>query len=693
MNATLLSTAPLIPWPLLAPLLAVAALPLLLALVRRARGSWLRLAAALALAAALVNPALVEEKREPIKDVAVVAVDRSQSQSLDDRTERTDKALAALRTRLAAFPDLDTRVVTVGGNSATSGETDVFGPLAEATGDVPQGRMAGTILLTDGEVQDVPAHLQELSGAGPFQTLLTGRHDERDRKLTVVSAPAYGIVGKTVQVTIRVDDTRGIDAKNANVTVTQDGGDPQVMSVPVGEDFAIDVPLIHEGRSIVEFEAEGAANELTMANNTAAVAINAVRDRLKVLLVSGEPYPGERTWRNLLKGDPSVDLVHFTILRPPEKQDMTPVKELSLIAFPIKELFEVKLKQFDLVIFDRYEQRGILPQAYYQNIVDYVRGGGALLDASGPVLSRPMSLFFSPLGDILPAVPGQALSGRFKPHVTAVGHRHPVTAGLTGDVAAGDKSGAEPTWGNWFRQTDVAPKNDAAVVMSGINDRPLLILGHVGQGRVAELTSDQIWLWSRGYDGGGPHAELMKRLAHWLMKEPSLEENDLRARIDGPRLTVERVSLQPGGPDVTVTAPSGKTQVLKLADDGSGRQTAAVEAKEIGVYRATDGKLTAFAIAGSLDAPEFRDVLTTEAKLKPVAEATGGSVHWLSDDPDIEVRRAPAGRALAGGSWIGLRQNGGYTVSGIDQVPLLPPLLVLAAILTALVWAWRREGQ
>jgi hypothetical protein len=681
MNATLISTAPLIAWPYLTPLLVLAALPLALALVRRARGAWLRLLAALALAAVLVNPSLVKEKRDPIRDVAVVAVDRSQSQGLGDRTQRTDAALADLKQKLAAFPDLDTRVITVGEGSAISGETDVFGPLAEAIGDVPRGRLAGTILLTDGQVHDVPAHPEQLADAGPFQILLTGRHDERDRKLAIVSAPTYGIVGKTVPVTIRVEDTKNIGAENADITWSQDGGDAQAVTIPVGKDYTIDVPLAHEGRSIIAFQAAKAGEELTLANNTAAIAINAVRDRLKVLLVSGEPYPGERTWRNLLKADPSVDLVHFTILRPPEKQDLTPVNELSLIAFPIKELFEEKLNQFDLIIFDRYEQRGILPQAYYQNIVNYVKGGGALLDASGPVLSHPMSLFYSPLGEILPAVPRGPLAEKFKPHVTPTGQRHPVTAGLDGN------------WGSWFRQTDVDVKAGATVVMAGIDDRPLLVLNHVGEGRVAELTSDQIWLWSRGFDGGGPHAELMKRLAHWLMKEPALEENDLRAHITGTTLTVDRISLTPGGPDVTVTAPSGATATIKLADNGKDIETGTTEAKEIGVYKISDGKKTIFTIAGSLDSPEFRDVLTTEDRLKPVAEATGGSIHWLVDNPAIDVRRVSAGRSMSGGSWIGLRQNGGYTVSGIDQTPLLPPILMLLIAIGALVWGWRREGE
>jgi hypothetical protein len=320
-----------------------------------------------------------------------------------------------------------------------------------------------------------------------------------------------------------------------------------------------------------------------------------------------------------------------------------------------------------------------------------VQEGGALLDASGPVLADPMSLFFSPVGEILPSTPLESETAKFQPKITAIGRRHPVTALLPGE------NNGQPSWGSWYRQVAVSPKSndptDTAVVMSGLHDKPLLLLSHVGQGRVAQLTSDQIWLWSRGYDGGGPQAELLRRLAHWLMKEPALEENDLRARIDGTKLTVERVGLTPGGPDATVTAPSGATETLKLADTGTGVDSGSTQAKEIGVYKISDGKMTAFAIAGSLDSPEFRDVLTTGDKLKPVGEATGGGIHWLADDPGIDVRRVPAGRAMSGGSWVGLRANGQYTVSGVDQTPLLPPILVLLVTIAALIWGWRREGE
>jgi hypothetical protein len=696
-QGTALALAPLISWPVLAPILALALALVVYALIRRARGAWWRLLGFAALALALINPSLVSERREPVRDVAAVVVDQSPSQALGARAARTERALEDLQTRLGAMPDLDVRVVRAGAAADGPGagavtETRLFDALDRAMADVPRRQRAGAILITDGQVHDVPTDPAAAKAYGPVHTLLSGEHDEADRRLEIVEAPSFGLVGKPVTLKYRVDDLPGPQAASAQVTISQDGGPPQRLSVPVGQDMTLEVTLAHAGPNVVELAAEPAPRELTLANNRAGVVINAVRDRLRVLLVSGEPYTGERTWRNILKADPAVDLVHFTILRPPEKQDGTPVRELSLIAFPIRELFEVKLSEFDLVIFDRYRQRGVLPQAYLDNIARYVTRGGALLEAGGAGLGAPLGLRGTPLGGVLPGEPsGGVIDQPFKPTVTGLGRRHPVTAGLPGD----DPAGGPPAWGRWFHQSDLAAVR-GTVVMTGADGRPLLILDRVGEGRVAQLASDQIWLWSRGFEGGGPQAELLRRLAHWLMKEPELEENDLRAMVEGNRITIERRSLQPDARSVQLVSPSDVVRTVVLKDDPAGLARAVVVAPEPGLYRLSDGERQTVALVGAANMPELADMRTTPDRLAGVARATGGGILWLADlehqPGGLVLRRPRPDRDQSGPGWIGLRANGAYLVSGVTDTPLVPLVPLLVLVLGALLAAWRREG-
>ncbi len=668
----------------------------------RARGALWRTVAVLALLLALLNPSAVVEDRRPLPDVAVAVVDDSPSQNIGQRRERTEAALNALQDRLGHQKGLELRVVHAGSqqNSLSGNEgTRLFEAVERALGDVPRSRLAGVIMLTDGQVHDAPEDAAAVHIPAPVHVLLTGDHHEIDRRLIVERAPTYGIVGKPQALTIRVDD--GPDAPRgeiARVDMIRDGGEPQTLRIPVGVPTDVNFTLDHEGPTIFELAAERGPNELTLDNHRAVVVVNGVRDRLRVLLVTGEPHPGERAWRNLLKSDPSVDLVHFTILRPPEAQDFTPVNELSLIAFPIRELFEVKLHEFDLVIFDRYRRRDVLAQVYLDNIVRYVKGGGALLVATGPNVGTANNLFNSPLGQILPGVPnGTTFEEGFRPKVTDLGRRHPVTADLPGSgTRQPNGSWSEPTWGRWFRHIDIDPRR-GQTLMSGARDRPLLVLDRVGEGRVAQIMSDQIWLWARGYEGGGPAAELLRRISHWLMKEPELEENDLRAVVRGDRIEVVRRSLEKNDRPVEVTTPSGAKQTLTLTDADDGRATASFKVTEPGLYHITDGERMAIAAVGALNPVEFADVRTTEDKVRTAVSATGGQILWLADGmPDLRrVRqgRDAGGREPGGRGWIGLRENGDYVVVGITQFPLLPGLAVFVLALVTLVLAWRREGR
>jgi hypothetical protein len=681
------------PW--LIAFLGVAALLVVgLGFWRRAGGTVLRLASFAVLIAWLAGPRLVQETREGLSDIGLLVIDRSASMQIGDRTALAETARARIAEQAARFPDLDLRTVVVpeSGNAGTR----LFAEIERALSDIPRSRLAGTIAITDGQVHDIP---EAPPGGAPLQVLIPARGEETDRRLRVIEAPGYGIVGRSVTLRVAIDDL-GPHGRttNAMLTVRRDGEPPRTENVPVGREQRIDVPILRAGPTVVELSASLLEGEVSRLNNRAVVEINGVRERLRVLLISGEPHPGERTWRRLLKADPSVDLVHFTILRPPEKDDLTPLNELALIAFPVRELFQDKIGEFDLIILDRFQNRGLLPLPYLANIATRVRQGGALLLSVGPEYSGPASLAATPLGQVLPGPPSRfdaVVNGRFKPWVSALGQRHPVTEGLSGANPAAEP-GAPPSWGSWYRRIQTE-RVQGDVLMQGPEGEPLLVLDRVGRGRTALLLSDQIWLWSRGHDGGGPQAELLRRVAHWLMQEPELEENALSAHVAEGRLNIERRSIEPApGNTVTVTDPDGRAQVLTLTDKAPGRMIASVPAPSPGVWQVTDGTRTAYAAAGAVNPAEIADLRATASLTGKLARASGGGVHWLgtADAPDVpDLRRTETGRGASGGSWIGLERRHDHVVTGVSALVLLPPWVSLPLMLGLLLLAWRREGR
>ncbi|HEX3674026.1 MAG TPA: hypothetical protein VHU87_07105 [Rhizomicrobium sp.] len=681
-----LDFAPHVPAAVLWLLTAGAAIVFGYSLVLRARGAWLRALAFAVAIFALANPLMVHETRQMLPDIVALIVDHSPSMNIDGRRAQADKAAAAIKAKLSGDKSLEIRTAEVTSQPGEDTGTQLFAALSSALSDAPPDRVAGAIAITDGEVHDAPTGKPTIHA--PLQVLLVGKRGERDRKLTVVGAARYVIVGQTANITLRVDDFGSPPGGRAQVAVRIDGVDSATRTVPVGVDTHIGIPVSHGGENVVELEAKPGPAELGLQNNRAVVTINGVRDRLRVLLISGEPNAGERVWRSLLKADPAVDLVHFTILRPPTKQDSTPIDQLSLIIFPTRELFVDKLDSFDLIIFDRYSERGILPLAYFENIARYVENGGALLVTAGPEYAGPQSISRTPLNAVLPAqATGDVVNGPFKPMLTAEGLAHPVTRDLEGANTAT----TPPTWGKWFRLIDTS-KVSGETLMSGPDGKPLLVLDRVGKGRVAELLSDQAWLWARGYDGGGPDAELLRRMAHWVMKEPELEEERLTATISGGEIALDRRSMAATVKPITLTYPSGKTITVQPIKIEPGEWRSIVKAGELGLYRATDGTLSAVAASGPLNPKEVSDMRATDAILKAPAAATGGSVHWLSDGmPDI--RRVSPGSTAFGDDWIGLNANRAYRVTSVEQRALLPVWLALLLIVGSLLAAWRMEGR
>ena len=676
---------PLLPWPFLAGLALAAVGLLILALWRGLSGWWLRGLTAAVLLAALANPSLQQEDRAPLTDIVIAVVDDSASQALSDRVDQSTAALAALRAEIAAMENTELRVVRVADGVEDAGSL-VMTALAEALAEEPRARVAGAILITDGQVHDLDLAPDM---PAPLHVLLTGRAADWDRRLIVKNAPAFAILGEVVMLTLRIEDQGAVppdQTGEVELTIAVDDEPPQAFLVQTGVDLDLPVTLPHGGMNVLQFSVATAEGELTDRNNAAVVQINGVRDRLRVLLVSGEPHAGERVWRNLLKSDPSVDLVHFTILRPPEKQDGIPVEELSLIAFPTRELFVEKISEFDLIIFDRYRIRGILPMSYLENVRDYVRAGGTVLVAAGPESGAVDSLWRSPLADVLPVdVTSRVIDEGFTPALTDLGRKHPVTEGL-------EALAPEGGWGRWFRAVEITPKS-GQVVMSGPGDRPLLVLDRVDEGRVAVLASDQAWLWGRGYEGGGPQLELLRRLAHWMLKEPELEEEALTATARGDVLTITRrtVAEDPPG-DLTITGPDGAQAVIALPQTAPGRYQMEWQAPVMGLFRLTQGDLTRVVAVGPSAPREFEETIATATRLAPMVEGTrGGSLRLEDGMPDIRTVRD--GRQAAGRGWIGIVPRGAYVTQDIFVAALLPGWLYLLLAAGLAIAAWLVEGR
>ena len=675
--------APLIPEPLIWVLAGLAVVLCGYGLVRRARGALWRTAFFALAIVALINPQLVVEERETLDDVVVALVDTSESQAVGDRQADAEAAVTAIEAAYGAMPGTELRVVR-GGQSRDG--TRLFEPLATALSDVPAERLSGVFVITDGRIHDRP----EAAGLGaltaPVHALITGDRAMVDRRLVVEQATEFALVDRPVEILVKVEDHNITHQgrPRARLTVRQDGRQIAAREVRVGTTATIVVTPERRGPFLVELEAEAAEGETILDNNRAILTINAVRDRLKVLLISGEPHPGERVWRTALKSDPAVDLIHFTILRLPTSQDPTPVNQLSLIPFPTRRLFEEQLDEFDLVIFDRYTLRGVLQRRYLNNLLAYVEAGGAILVSTGPEFAEPLSLYRTPLAPVLPATPtGRVVTRGFMPSLTDLGARHPVTVGLS--------PVGEPAWGRWFRLIESTAAT-GQVLMTGPDELPLLVLARAGEGRVAQLMSDHVWLWARGLEGGGPHQELLRRSVHWLMKEPDLEEEALTAAASGNTITIERRSVTASGGVAVVVGPDGGERTVALTPVGGGRSVATVDVDRPGLYRVRDGDQEVLVGAGVMNARETANLVPTDQAVRPLVEATGGGVRWLQDGLP-RLRRVASGATTVGRDWLAVaRQEASRTLS-VKQTPLLPPVLLLVLLAGLGAVAWRQEGR
>lgn len=685
MTATALDFAPLLPWSVILGLGGLGLAVIALGAWQRMAGWLWRAFAMLAVILVLANPALVEEERDPLADIALLVTDRSESMDVGERNEAADAMAARLRAQAENDPLLDLIEVEAG---QSSDGTMLFDAVNTALAGAPRDRLAGIVVATDGQAHDLPENIEDLNLDAPLHAVITGNRAAGDRRLVIEEAPRYGIVGQTAAFVIRVEDESM--QGTANVSFRFEGGEPQTHRITIGNSTRVEVPVERRGQNVIEAEVEAGPQELTLINNRVAVSVNGVRDRLRVLLVTGEPHNGARAWRDLLKSDPSVDLVHFTILRPPDRRDNTPVNELALIGFPVRELFEERLSEFDLVIFDRYRRRGnIMPLLYYDYIARYVEAGGALLVTAGPPFAGPPSLYRTPLAAVLPVRPtGYITDGLFTPELTDTGERHPVSSGLDG-------GGEAPDWGRWMRHIH-GTSLGGEILLQTPDGNPLLVVQRSGTGRAAIVMSDQTWLWARGFEGGGPYAEMFRRVAHWLMREPELDEERLTSFASDGELRTERVTLADEAPPLQITWPDGSQQIVEMTQTGNGQFASQLEARGSGLVRLRSGDLTTVAALGPLNPQEYADLRPTADVLAPLLEATGGGRYFVGEGANADLpslRRTRASSDQSGRTWLGLTRNEQYVVRAANRIPLLPGLAVVIFIAAVLGLGWWREGK
>jgi len=619
-----------------------------------------------------LNPVTISEVRKPLPGKLLVVFDQSPSNKIADREEVSNKVFSDIK---SSFKDIKLIRVNAGRDftSKKNQNTSLFTALEHRLRTIPQKDILGTVIITDGQIGDVPDNVKTLKNIAPINVILTGRKNEFDYEVKITQAPSYSLLNKSFDIKIKLNVKGGYIKKTKKLHIFKNGKEIALYNIKPNIENKYSFKVSQSGKNIFEFSIDKEKGELTAINNKAIAVVNGVRDRLKVLLISGVPHMGERSWRNLLKSDPAIDLVHFTILRSPMSFNPVPANEMSLIMFPVKELFENKINDFDLIIFDKYMHYNLLQQRYFDNISNFVKNGGALFMAMGSDGSE-QKIFNTELGEILPVAlknnKSPVLLRSYIPQLTKEGKQSPVTA----DIYINYK---KP--GKWFSQTEVF-KTHGEVLINGVDNNPLLVLDKVGKGRVAVLTSDNIWLWAKGIGRAGPYKELLRNVSHWLMKEPELEKGYIKTKVKDNIITVLKREYSQTDNNLEMITPSGSVKNLNFKDNKDGWLSSKIIAREQGTYRFINGNNKAFAIIGNGGGVELSNIYSTDKKLKKIVRKTKGNLIWANSKKHITANN------------IKLKRSKAYNIVSLDSRNLIPSGLALFFILIGFFYVWRKES-
>lgn len=646
----------------------------------------------------LLNPEIVTEKHEKISTEVIVAIDKSASQtSIRDRAATTTAMQAELMRVLDGLGNLNIRIVEIDSAKGADG-TELFSAF-NGLSDLNPQHVGAVIALTDGQIKDIPL-ASPFAKRAPIHGLISGVEGEKDRVARIELSPRFGLVGEEQTLRVIVEDLgAGVTlGKPVTLTIKGEGDDARTIEAITGQPVEIKVKVGHVGPNIVSIEAEGLEGELTPANNRIVASIQGIQEAVNVLLVSGTINASGVPLRDMFKSDADSNLVHVSIMRLPADFDDTPSDQLALTPFPLKTVGD-SLNKFDMIVFDHYPNMNIIPPRYLAGIASHVKDGGAVLVLSGSEFAGRQSLVKSALGEILPVRPtGNILESEAAPRASALGQRHPVLRGLPGMNARADQ---EPSWGPWVHAVE-ATRHAGVSVLETPGGNPLLVLDRVGKGRVAVLLSDSLTLWKMGYQGGGPYTDLLRRVSHWLMKNPHLEEESLRLQAleSGKKIMVERRTMAEAVDPITIVAPDGETRTIELTLKEPGVWVAEITTGKSGIYQARqEGSqmLVAYTHLGPENEREMEQVISTKEILEPLSALTGGTISRMLDAqgkivlPNVQFLTEDAEKADAGR--IGIREVKETILRGLDKDALIPGWLGALLIAGLAAYGWTREGD
>lgn len=460
----------------------------------------------------ILNPISINAKLEPIIDIATIIIDKSPSMSAANRDKAAQKALEAAKQSL-----LNRNIEPI----IIESKTNINDALANINNNIDPKRLGGIIYIGDGinKINTIPNT--------PFHHIIIGKKNEFDPYLKLIGAPYNVGLNEEAKIKLKLIDETNSN-KYSSFNIYNETGIIETQTIETNKEITFNLPIKKRGENSFAFEVKPSINEVSKANNAISLKINGELDRLRVLLVTGVPNEGTRAWRELLKSDANIDMVHFTILRTPDKYNLVPEEELSLIPFPIDELFDTKLNSFDLIIFDRFKSLDAIPSYYINRIKSYITNGGAFLMLAGPDEANSQGVMTTSLSEILPLKPIKSYKeDEFKAQLSDLGKRHPITKNLENNY---------PNWGKW-RGLNIAATTGQTLLENDTN--PVFIIDETQKGRIAVFLSDTPWLWQRGYDNGGPFRDLFKRTIHWLMKDPKLDNIQTIIETKGDSLDIK----------------------------------------------------------------------------------------------------------------------------------------------------------